>query len=205
MTERNKLSNRFIEAFQYTAQLHSDQFRKGTKIPYLAHLMGVASLVLEASCEEEVAIAALLHDAVEDQGGLETLREIEKRFGKRVAQIVKDCSDTCTDPKPPWRKRKEIYLTHLTDASPEARLVSLADKLYNARSIHKELLENGTQILQKFKGGKSGIVWYYESLVAVFQKTETNYMTQELLQVVQDIKSISENEKTTDNETSKYE
>lgn len=190
------LTQRFTEALIYTAQLHSGQFRKGTKIPYLAHLLGVTALVLEAGGDEDVAIAALLHDAVEDQGGLETLTEIKNRFGERVASIVAGCSDSHTHPKPPWRIRKESYLAHLRDASPEIRLVSLADKLHNARSIYCDLKENGPQIFDKFKGEKSGTLWYYDRLVEIFSELDTNTMTQELSRVVNQIKTFTENNPT---------
>jgi (p)ppGpp synthase/HD superfamily hydrolase len=190
------LTQRFKDALIYTANLHSGQFRKGTKIPYIAHLLGVTALVLEAGGDEDVAIAALLHDAVEDQGGLQTLAEIKNRFGDRVATIVAGCSDSHTHPKPPWKIRKESYLAHLRDASPEVQLVSLADKLHNARSIYRDLKENGPQIFNKFKGEKSGTLWYYDRLVEIFTELGTNTMTQELSRVVNQIKSFAENNPT---------
>jgi (p)ppGpp synthase/HD superfamily hydrolase len=187
-----KLTQRFTDALIYTAQLHSGQFRKGTQIPYLAHLLGVTALVLEAGGDEDVAIAALLHDAVEDQGGLETLTEIQNRFGERVAKIVAGCSDSHTHPKPPWKERKESYLAHLRDASPEVQLVSLADKLHNSRSIYRDLKENGLQIFNKFKGERSGTLWYYDRLVEIFTELGTNTMTQELSRVVNQIRNFAE-------------
>jgi GTP pyrophosphokinase len=189
------LSSHFTEALVYATRLHAGQVRKGTQIPYVAHLLSVAALVLEAGGDEDEAIAALLHDAVEDQGGLETLTEIQRRFGDRVAVIVEGCSDAYTQPKPPWRKRKESYLAHLSDASPEVRRVSLADKLHNARSIHRDLQENGTGLFSKFNGGKSGTLWYYSRLVEIFEATESSPMTYEFAQVVRKIQSFVEQTK----------
>lgn len=187
------LSSRFAEALVFANTLHAGQLRKGTQIPYIAHLLGVTALVLEAGGDEDEAIAALLHDAVEDQGGLETLKIIRGRFGKRVAAIVESCSDAYTFPKPPWRKRKESYLAHLVDAPPEVRRVSLADKLHNARSIYRDLQEGGVGIFSKFKGGKSGTLWYYSRLAEIFTELETNTLVDEFVQVVGKIQSISKN------------
>ena len=150
----SKLTPRFEEALIFAVQLHAHQTRKNSQTPYIAHLMSVAALVLEAGCDEDTAIAALLHDAVEDQGGYKTLEEIRHRFGERVADIVNSCSDAYTIPKPPWRTRKETYLAHLSDATPAAQLVSLADKLHNARSILRDLRTESQQVWEKFKGGK---------------------------------------------------
>src|SRR5215831_3412318 len=130
-----KLGPRFLRAFQFAAEKHAGQTRKASTIPYVSHLMGVASLVLEAGGDEDLAIAALLHDVVEDCGGIPMLKEVRRRFGSRVAKIVDGCTDTYTVPKPPWRELKENYLRHLKTADAETRLVSAADKLNNVRSI----------------------------------------------------------------------
>src|SRR6201984_2426412 len=124
-----ELGRRFNQAFLFAAEKHSGQTRKASTIPYIAHLMGVSSLVLEAGGDEDLAIAALLHDVVEDCGGAPMLREVRRRFGARVAKVVEGCTDADTDPKPPWRERKEIYLRHLAEADADTRLVSAADKL----------------------------------------------------------------------------
>ena len=129
------LSTRFEEALVFAAQLHREQTRKGTTIPYIAHLLGVASIVLEYGGDEDEAIAALLHDAIEDQGGASTREEIRRRFGETVVAIVNGCTDAEVIPKPPWRARKEDYIAHMAHASPSVRLVSAADKLHNARAI----------------------------------------------------------------------
>ena len=129
------LSERFDRALVLASTLHRKQVRKDSGIPYVAHLLGVASLALEHGADEEQAIAALLHDAVEDQGGIPTLERIRAEFGDRVAGLVMALTDAVTQPKPPWRKRKEDYLAHLVDAPDEVLLISACDKLHNARSI----------------------------------------------------------------------
>src|SRR5579863_7272924 len=129
------LGARFERALLFATRKHAGQHRKGTAVPYIAHLLSEAGLVLEAGGDENLAIAALLHDVVEDCGGAPMLREIRRRFGKRVAHVVDGCTDTDVTPKPPWRKRKEDYLKHLRTANYDTRLVSAADKLHNARSV----------------------------------------------------------------------
>ena len=181
------LTERFEEALGYAAHLHALQKRKGTSIPYVAHLLSVTSLVLENGGDEDQAIAALLHDAVEDQGGLPTLQEIRRLFGERVARIVDGCTDAYVHPKPPWRKRKEDYLAHLRLAEADVRLVSLADKLHNARSILRDLRRDGPQSLSRFNGGRSGTLWYYRSLVTIFQELDDSLMVAELAEVVAEI------------------
>ena len=128
-----RLTPKFVEALGYAAEKHATQTRKAGEVPYLGHLLSVAGLVIEADGTETQAIAALLHDAAEDQGGERTLAEIGQKFGADVASIVAECSDTFEAPKPPWRGRKERYIQHLREASDDAVLVSLADKLDNAR------------------------------------------------------------------------
>lgn len=186
-----RLSRRFEEALIFATQLHAHQTRKSSQTPYIAHLLSVTGLVLEAGGDEDMAIAALLHDAVEDQGGLETLEEIRSRFGERVASIVYACSDTYTIPKPPWKNRKETYLAHLQEATPEVRLVSLADKLHNARSILRDLHTDGENVWKKFKGGREGTLWYYRSLVDIFQQIDDNFLVDELTRVVGKIEERS--------------
>lgn len=163
-----KLGPRFLRAFAFAAEKHSGQTRKASTIPYIAHLMGVASLVLEFGGDEDMAIAALLHDVVEDCGGVLMLKEVEGRFGSRVAKIVDGCTDSFTDPKPPWRERKESYLRHLKSADPETRMVSAADKLNNVRSILSDYREVGEAIWARFAGGRAGTLWYYRSLLEEF-------------------------------------
>lgn len=159
------LSDRFREALGYCFDLHRRQVRKGTPVPYISHLMAVASLVLENGGDEDTAIAALLHDAVEDQGGRETLDIIRSRFGERVADIVRHCSDSDTTPKPPWKERKEKALRRLEKASPEEILVVLADKTHNARSIVVDLHRSGPGVWDRFQGGRDGTLWYYKAVL----------------------------------------
>lgn len=165
-----KLGPRFNEAFAYASEKHATQTRKGpAEIPYIAHLMSTAALVLEAGGTETQAIAALLHDAAEDQGGERTLTEIENSFGADVAQIVRACSDTLADPNPAWRERKEAYITHLGTASEEALLVSLADKVHNARSIVSDHRVEGPAVWARFKAD-SDQRWYYDALAKAFRE-----------------------------------
>lgn len=176
-----KLGPRFLRAFQFAAEKHSGQTRKASTIPYVAHLMGVASLVLEAGGDEELAIAALLHDVVEDCGGSRMLNEVRRRFGKRVAHVVEGCTDVdaFSDAKLPWRERKEKYIEHLRTADADTRLVSAADKLNNVRSILSDYRAVGESVWSRFKGGREGTLWYYRTLLAVFLEQKRNRITQD--------------------------
>jgi GTP pyrophosphokinase len=184
-------TGRFPEALVMAHDLHAKQVRKGTPIPYFAHLMSVAALVMEAGGDEDEAIAALLHDAVEDQGGLATLREIRDRFGDRVAAIVEGCTDATSTPKPPWRQRKEAYLAHLNHASQSVRRVSLADKLHNARTILRDLRLNGPEIWNRFRGGRDGSLWYYRQLADFFSAEHLSPQAAELAEIVAEIERLA--------------
>lgn len=168
------LTNTFTDALTFAAQLHATQERKGNGVPYISHLLGVASLVLEYGGDEDQAIAALLHDAIEDQavsyaGGAEALRQtITERFGSRVLEIVEGCTDAETIPKPPWQARKEAYITHLYTANADILLVSCADKLHNARAILRDYRQIGDALWERFTAGKAGVLWYYRSLADAF-------------------------------------
>ncbi|MGQ4647659.1 HD domain-containing protein [Lyngbya aestuarii] len=185
-----KLSERFIEALTFASELHANQTRKGSGIPYIAHLLGVASIALEHGANENEAIAALLHDAIEDQGGAATREEIRRRFGDTVTEIVDGCTDSDTTPKPPWRQRKEAYLAHLPRASTSVRLVSASDKLYNARSILSDYRLSQDAVWERFHGGKQGTLWYYRTLVEVFQSTSPTPLTDELERVVKELERL---------------
>ncbi len=163
-------SHHFEDALVYAHQLHARQKRKGTRIPYIAHLLAVTAIVIENGGTEDEAIAALLHDAVEDQGGAKTRKEIRRRFGEKVVAIVDGLTDTDQTPKPPWRKRKEDYLAHLSNASRSVLLVSLADKLHNARAILQDYRMIGEEVWSRFTGGKAGTLWYYRALVSAFHE-----------------------------------
>src|SRR5512132_3221632 len=141
-----RLSRQFEKALIYATQIHGGQLRKKTRIPYIAHILGVAAIAMEYGANETEAIAALLHDAVEDCGGARRLRDIERKFGKKVARIVEGCTDTDQSPKPPWRERKEAYIAHLQRASASTRHVSAADKLHNARAILHNLRYEGDKL-----------------------------------------------------------
>jgi GTP pyrophosphokinase len=156
---------KFEQALPYAARLHKDQVRKGTSTLYVTHLLAVASIVGENGGTEDEVVAALLHDAPEDQGGEAQLGEIRARFGDKVAEIVDGCTDTYETPKPPWRERKERYLAHLADAPGSVRLVSSADKLHNARTVLSDYRLVGEDLWSRFNGGKEGTLWYYRAIV----------------------------------------
>lgn len=168
------LSAKFQEALSYAAELHATQVRKGAGTPYVAHLLAVASLVLEHGGSEAEAIGGLLHDAIEDQShGGETRRQIRERFGPEVLAIVEGCTDGEAEPgkqKPPWKARKEAYVAHVASASASTRLVSVSDKLHNARSILADLRVQGDALWPRFTGGKDGSLWYYRALVKAFRE-----------------------------------
>jgi (p)ppGpp synthase/HD superfamily hydrolase len=147
----------------------------------------VASIALEYGADEDEAIAALLHDAVEDAGGHERLEDIRSRFGQHVAEIVADCTDAYVVPKPPWKERKDKYIDHIGQASKSARLVSAADKLHNVRSIMKDYRVEGEALWSRFNGGKEGTLWYYRALVEVFRSIKNDALIDELDRVVREI------------------
>jgi (p)ppGpp synthase/HD superfamily hydrolase len=182
------LSKRYDEALVYASDLHRTQVRKGGDIPYLGHLLSVSSLVIEGGGTETQAIAGLLHDAVEDQGGAPVLAEIRERFGDDVATIVEECSDTDVVPKPPWEERKKNYVDHLGYASEATILVSLADKLDNARAILRDHRVHGEGLWQRFNvKDPQKHLWYYKSLLAVFEERNSTWLVAELERVLQDL------------------
>ena len=179
-----KLTARFEAALIYATRLHADQKRKISGVPYIAHLLSVAALVLEAGGTEEEAIAALLHDSIEDQGGKAIREEIRQSFGDTVVAIIDGCTEWDTPPKPPWQERKNRYLENLRHASVSVRRVSLADKLHNARSLIADWQQSGDSIWTDFKAGREGTLWFYRSLVEVYRQTGSDWMTEELERVV---------------------
>lgn len=188
----NLLTHRFESALSFAFRLHQNQYRKQSEIPYISHLLAVTAIVLENGGTEDEAIAALLHDAVEDQGGYETLNEIEEQYGSDVAEIVEGCSDSFTDPKPAWEERKSIYLIKIKGSSDAIQLVSLADKVHNARSILRDIQTGEIGIWDKFNGGKDGTLWYYQSLVEVFKDSRFRDLFVEFHQLVNTIVELSE-------------
>jgi GTP pyrophosphokinase len=174
------LGTRFDEALALASELHRRQIRKDAPIPYISHLMAVAGIVLEANAYhpmdnlEDVAIGALLHDSVEDQGHKIGLEDIRERFGDTVHRIVLECSDSVVteegEQKPPWRARKEAYLAKMATKSRETLLVACADKLHNARCILFDYDRVGERIWGRFNAGREGTVWYYTALASEFGK-----------------------------------
>jgi (p)ppGpp synthase/HD superfamily hydrolase len=179
------------EALGYAARVHRDQVRKGSSVPYVTHLLAVAAIVGENGGTEEEVIAALLHDAPEDQGGEVRLAEIRERFGDEVADIVAGNTDTFEDPKPPWRERKEAYVAHVAHAPRSVRLVSAADKLHNARSVLADLRSLGEELWPRFNGGKEGTLWYYRALVEAFETAGPNPIVEELDRVVGEMERLA--------------
>jgi (p)ppGpp synthase/HD superfamily hydrolase len=194
------LTERFTEAVEYVRQLHTE-YRKGTDIPYMAHLLGVAALVMgeadgRVAVTEDMVIAALLHDAVEDHGGMPRLHEIEGRFGPDVARMVKALSDTFAedhDKKEGWEERKNNYLARLRDEPDDVLLISAADKLYNAKAILDDFNEIGPAVFARFKRGAKEQLWYFDELLKVFRAHPPNRIVNELDRVVQELKAVTSN------------
>jgi (p)ppGpp synthase/HD superfamily hydrolase len=187
---RQRLGKRFDDSLVYATHVHGAQTRKETEIPYIAHLLAVAALVIEDGGSEDEAIAALLHDAVEDQGGAARLADIRHRFGDAAADIVAASSDTDVLPKPPWRERKEAYIAHLVQAGPQVIRVSLADKLHNARAILGDYRRLGDGLWGRFHSD-SDQLWYYRALVEAFRRVTTSPMIDELDRVVTELEGLA--------------
>ena len=181
------ISSRFAEALCYVADLHAQQRRKVSGEPYLAHLLAVVAIVMEHGGNEDEAIAALLHDAVEDQGGRVTLEDIRRRFGPSVADIVEGCTDAMGSPKPPWRQRKEAHLAHLREASASVRLVVAADKLHNAASLVREYRRRGESLWASFHGGRDGTLWYYRAMTDALKQIAATPIVEELDRTVREL------------------
>ena len=182
-----KLGPRLQRAFRYAAEKHAGQTRKQTAVPYLSHLMAVASLVLEAGGDEDMAIAALLHDVVEDCGGMPRLREIRRQFGPRVAKIVEGCTDSFGEPKREWMERKRDYLGQVKHADAETRLVSASDKLHNVRTILADYRQHGEAIWRRFSGKREGTLWYYRALSDEYLRRNPNRIARELARAVAEL------------------
>ncbi|MDZ7618489.1 MAG: HD domain-containing protein [Patescibacteria group bacterium] len=178
------LTHRFAEAVTYALELHREQRRKISGVPYAAHLLGAAANVLEYGGSEDEAIAALLHDAIEDQGGTAARRAIAERFGEPIAAIVHGCSDADGSPKPPWQERKEQYIAHLSTASPSIRLVCAADKLHNIRSLAADHRRLGDALWPHFRGGRDGTLWYYRAIVDTLLSVDSRPIVHELAHAV---------------------
>jgi (p)ppGpp synthase/HD superfamily hydrolase len=187
------LTNRFVEALGYAAELHLHQRRKGKGQPYVGHLLGVAAIVIQHGGGEDEVIAALLHDAVEDQGGLSRLGEIREKFGERVARIVDGCTDSyeVSRERRDWEERKRGYIEKVTHAPEDVRLVSAADKLANAREVLADFRLEGDAVFNRFQGRKQGTLWYYRTLVNVFRKAGASPLVDELDRVVSELESLA--------------
>lgn len=197
------LSERFTRAVDYARQLHTE-FRKGTRIPYMAHLLGVASLVMgEAGgsipVTEDMVIAAILHDTVEDHGGQKRLNDVEATFGKNVARMVRALSDSFAgenEKKEPWEVRKQKYLDHLPGEDEDALLICVADKLYNARSIVVDYQAVGPAVFDRFKAGADQQLGYYSALLGVFQsRLGKNEMVEEFRRSVDELRTLIEKDR----------
>lgn len=195
------LNERFTEAVEYARRWHTE-FRKGTRIPYMAHLLGVASLVMSEAggavpVTEEMVIAALLHDVVEDHGGLPRLREVEGQFGAEVARMVAGLSDTFAedhDKKEGWEERKEAYLARLCEEGDDVALISAADKLYNAKGMLDDYREIGDVVWTRFKRGPKEQLWYFRELVKEFRKRPRSRIVTDLERVVGELEATMEAE-----------
>ncbi|HEY1257546.1 MAG TPA: HD domain-containing protein [Terracidiphilus sp.] len=196
------LSVRFTRAVDYARHLHIER-RKGSDIPYMAHLLGVAALVMgEAGhagfpVTEEMVMAALLHDAAEDHGGLRRLRDIEYNFGENVARMVEGLSDSLAEDasnKQSWLERKQTYILRLRDEPEDVRLISAADKLYNARAILEDYRQIGRRVWERFQRGRRDQLWYFDELLAVFKSTGATRIVEELERVVNELRERSANE-----------
>lgn len=183
-----KLSSLFDEAFLYAHQLHAHQERKGTGAPYIGHLMGVTSIVLDAGGTEVEAIAALLHDAAEDHGGRSRLEEIRARFGDAVARIVEDCTDSWETPKRPWAERKHAYVAHARTLSGPSLRVSTADKVHNAYAILRDLRSTGESVWGRFSAAPDDVMSYYEGLVRAYRAAGGGVLVDELDRILRGIR-----------------
>jgi (p)ppGpp synthase/HD superfamily hydrolase len=181
------ITRRLADALDFAVRAHGDQVRKGTKIPYVSHLLGVAGLVFEGGGDEELAIAGLLHDVLEDTSASE--EQLEETFGPRIARIVEACSDTQAKPKPPALERKKLYLGHLEQTDADTLLVSLADKLHNARTLLLDFRTGGAAVFQRFNLSREETLWYYGELANVYARRRPGALADELKRVVADLRA----------------
>ncbi len=181
------LTSRFDEAFSFAHEIHGAQTRKGNSSPYIGHLMGVASIVLDDGGGEDEAIAALLHDAAEDQGGRTRLEEIRTRFGDGVARIVEDCTDSWETPKRPWADRKREYIEHARSLPPASLRVAAADKVHNAYAILRDLRNVGDEVWARFNAPADDVIAYYEGLVRAMRESGGGKLVDELDRIVKGI------------------
>jgi (p)ppGpp synthase/HD superfamily hydrolase len=186
-----RLSSKFTKALAYASRVHGGKLRKKTKIPDIGHILGVTAIALEYGANETEAIAALLHDAVEDAGGEKRLRDIQRKFGGAVAKIVDGCTDSYAEPKPPWLDRKQKYVGHVRSASASTKLVSASDKLQNVRSLLRNYREDGSKLWRRYSSGKEGALWYYRALVKAFTGKRIQPLVRELDRVLTELESMA--------------
>jgi (p)ppGpp synthase/HD superfamily hydrolase len=182
-----RLTGRFDEAVRYARELHEAQPRKGTDVPYIGHLLGVASIVLDDGGGEDEAIAGLLHDAAEDHGGRQRLEDIRQRFGDPVAAIVERCTDAWTTPREPWMDRKRRDVEHARTLPPATLRVSAADKVHNAYAILRDLRRTGEQVWDRFNANADDVLWYYQALVRAYRDAGGGPLVDELERIVRGI------------------
>ena len=185
-------SLRFRRAISAAMNFHREQTRKGGTVPYIAHLLAVTSIVQEYGATEDEAIAALLHDAVDNGGGWDAYDDIARKFSVKVADIILNCTDTMEYPKPPWRERKEAFLNRLPEFSDSSRLVIAADKLHNARCLLADLRSQGDEVWERFHGGKDGTLWYYRAVAESLKKTGPHLLAAELGRVVGELGQVAQ-------------
>ena len=181
------LTERLDEAFRYAHEVHARQSKKGTTVPYLGHLMGVCSIVLDDGGNETQAIAALLHDAAEDHGGRARLEDIRSRFGDEVARIVEDCTDSWEKTPPPWVERKQAYIQHARKLPPESLRVSVADEVHNTYGILRDLRNVGDAVWDRHDASADDVLAYYESLVRAYREAGGGKLVDELERIVRGI------------------
>ena len=186
-------THRLLEAVSAALLMHANQARKGTTIPYISHLFGACSIAFDYGANEDEAIAALLHDAIEDVHYMFGARETVAAFGPEVLRIVEACTDADTKRKPPWRKRKTAYLAHLAEADRPILLVSASDKLHNARAIVADLRRDGDALWARFNAPKAGTLWYYRALVTAFRANPAHVvdLTDELDRTVTEMERLA--------------
>jgi (p)ppGpp synthase/HD superfamily hydrolase len=185
-------TDRFVEAFAFAESLHRKQRRKGSDVPYITHLMAVAALVGEYSGDEDQVIAALLHDAVEDQGGQNTLARIREIFGDTVAGYVLGCSDAHSEPKGPWLERKTRFLDALKEAPPNVKLIVASDKLHNVRTLINDLYKVHNALWDRFSGRREGTLWYYREALRALAVGWEHPILRELSEAVDKLEELAD-------------
>jgi (p)ppGpp synthase/HD superfamily hydrolase len=186
-----RLTAKFRRALAYASLIHGGKIRKKTRIPDIGHILGVTAIAFEYGADETGAIAALLHDAVEDAGGKKRLLDIRRKFGVKVAKIVEGCTDTLDEPKPPWLERKKTYVAHVRNAPIPTKLVSAADKLQNVRSLTRNYREEGDRLWKRYNSGKEGALWYYRALVGAFTGKRIRPLVRELDRAISELEKMA--------------